>query len=160
MIGHERLGSGPRAVIVLNDWICDTSTWDGARAYLDAGAFTWAFADLRGYGRSRGQAGEFTVEEAAADAIALADALGWRRFAIVGHSMSCLVALHLAQHFPDRIDRAIVLTPPPPAGFGADGARLDAMRAMAIDDAKRMTFLRSRLGDRLSEGWLRFKADR
>jgi 3-oxoadipate enol-lactonase len=160
MIGHERLGSGPRAVIVMNDWICDTSTWDGARAYLDTAAFTWAFADLRGYGRSRGQGGKLTVEEAAADVIALADGLGWRRFAIVGHSMSCLVALHLAQHFQDRIDHAVLLTPPPPAGFGADDARLDAMRAMAIDDAKRMTFLRSRLGEHLSEGWLRFKADR
>jgi 3-oxoadipate enol-lactonase len=160
MIGHERLGSGPRPVIVMNDWICDTSTWDAARAYLDTAAFTWAFADLRGYGRSRGQAGSFTVEEAAADVIALADELGWRRFAIVGHSMSCLVALHLAQHFPDRIEQAVLLTPPPPAGFGADEARLDAMRAMALDDAKRMTFLRSRLGERLSDGWLRFKAER
>lgn len=64
MIGHERLGSGPRAVIVMNDWICDTSTWDGARAYLDAVAFTWVFADLRGYGRSRGQGGELTVRHA------------------------------------------------------------------------------------------------
>jgi hypothetical protein len=55
MIGHETLGTGPRRVIVLNDWLCDTSTWDRARAYLDGSEFTWAFADLRGYGRSKGQ---------------------------------------------------------------------------------------------------------
>jgi pimeloyl-ACP methyl ester carboxylesterase len=55
MIGHEEHGSGQHAVVILNDWICDTSTWDGAQAYLDTVRFTWAFADLRGYGRSRGQ---------------------------------------------------------------------------------------------------------
>ncbi len=65
---------------------------DGARAYLDVASVTWTFADLRGYGRSRSFAGEFTVEEAAADAIELADALGWPLFAVVGHSMSSLVA--------------------------------------------------------------------
>ena len=161
MIGHDKVGSGPLGIVVLNDWMGDTSSWDGARAYLDAARFTWAFADLRGYGRSRGLPGEFTVTEAAADVVALADALGWRRFAIVGHSMSSLVALHLAQHLPDRIDRAVVLTPPPPGGFGADDAMLDAMRAVGRgDDAKRMSSLRMRWGDRLSEGWMQFKAAR
>ena len=76
--------------------------------------------------------------------------------------MSCLVALHLAQHSPDRIGRAVVLTPPPPAGFGADESRLAFLHAVARgDDGERMSWLRSRLGDhRLSEGWLRFKAER
>lgn len=161
MLGHETLGSGSTRVVVLNDWMCDTSTWDGARSYLDGSSFTWVFADLRGYGRSRGQPGEFTAEEAAADVIELADALNWPRFALVGHSMSTLVALHLAQHRPDRIERVVVLTPPPPTGFGADEARLDALRGVARgDDSKRMNYLRARLGDRLSDGWARFKAER
>jgi len=161
MIGHAKVGSGANAVLVLNDWIGDTSSWDGARAYLDGVRFTWAFADLRGYGRSRGRAGDFTVEEAAADAIELAGALGWQRFAIVGHSMSSLVALHLAQHRPDRIRRTVVVGPPPPAGFGADEARLDSLRAVGRgDDSTRMNWLRARLGDRMSEGWLRYKAER
>jgi pimeloyl-ACP methyl ester carboxylesterase len=162
MLGHETLGSGSTHAVVLNDWMCDTSTWEGARAYLDGVRFTWAFADLRGYGRSRDRAGEHSVEEAAADVNELTEALGWRRFAIVGHSMSCLVALHLAQHSPDRIERAVLLAPPPPAGFGADDATLEAMRGVARgDDARRMKALQARLGgDRLSEGWVRFKLDR
>ena len=68
-LGYEVLGSGSIHVIVLNDWMCDTSTWDGARAYLDGQAFTWALADLRGYGRSRGQRGKHTVEECASDVL-------------------------------------------------------------------------------------------
>jgi pimeloyl-ACP methyl ester carboxylesterase len=161
VLGHDRVGSGPRGVIVLNDWMCDTSTWDGARAYLDGECFSWAFADLRGYGRSRGRRGAFTVLEAATDVLALADAIGWSRFAIVGHSMSALVALHLAQHHADRAERAVLLTPPPPGGFGADDARLEGMRALARgDDAMRTAALAERFGDRLSRGWAAFKVAR
>ena len=161
VLGHDRAGSGPRRVIVLNDWMCDTSTWDGARAYLDGERFSWAFTDLRGDGRSRGRAGAFTALEAATGVLALADALGWSRFAIVGHSMSTLVALHLAQHHADRIERAVLLTPAPPAGFGADNAGLEGTRALAQgDDAMRMAVLTERFGDRLTRGWAAYKAAR
>jgi 3-oxoadipate enol-lactonase len=160
-IGHEVLGSGPMPVVILNDWLCDTSTWNGARVYLDGERFTWAFADLRGYGRSRDRGGPFTIGDAATDVIELADTHDWKQFAIVGHSMSCLVALHLAQHYPDRIAHVVVITPPPPAGFGADAAMLEGSRALARgDDAMRSTALKQRFGDRLSPGWSAYKAAR
>jgi pimeloyl-ACP methyl ester carboxylesterase len=111
-IGHELVGTGPARAVIMNDWLCDTSTWAGARAFLDGARFTFAFADLRGHGRSRGRAGKFTLDESAADVLALADALGWARFAAVGHSMSALIALCLAQHHADRIERVVALAPP------------------------------------------------
>jgi 3-oxoadipate enol-lactonase len=161
MIGHDELGAGANPVVVLNDWMSDTSSWDSARAYLDGARFTWTFADLRGYGRSRHIAGAFTVEEAAGDVLELADARGLRQFAVIGHSMSTLVALHLAQHAPDRIERAVVLTPPPPTGFGADDATLAALVGLArADEEVRVDAWRTRYGSRLSEGWARFKAER
>lgn len=160
-IGHELVGSGPMPVVVLNDWMCDTSTWDGARAYLDSARFTWAFADLRGYGRSKNRSGAFTVTEAAADVIQLGGALRWNRFAVIGHSMSSLVALHLAQHRSDRIAQVVVITPPPPTGFGADDAMLEGARALALgDDAMRGAVLKQRFGNRLSPGWTLYKAAR
>jgi pimeloyl-ACP methyl ester carboxylesterase len=86
----------------------------------------------------------FTVEEAATDVLEVADALGWRRFAIIGHSMSSLVALHLVQHWPGRIEKAVLVTPPPPMGLGADESRLDYLRSIACgDDSKRIDWLRS-----------------
>lgn len=161
MLGHEVIGSGAGHVVVLNDWLCDTSTWDGARAYLDRERFTWSFTDVRGYGRSRGQTGAFTVEEIAADVLAMADARGMRSFAVVGHSMSTLVAMHLAQHAPDRIVRIVLLTPPPPSGLGVDDFTLGALEAAARgDDARRTRAVRVMFGERLSEGFVRFKVDR
>jgi 3-oxoadipate enol-lactonase len=160
-IGHELVGSGPMPVVILNDWLCDTSTWDGARVYLDGARFTWAFADLRGYGRSRSRSGAFTVREAAADVVDLSDAHRWRRFAIIGHSMSSLVALHLAQHHSDRITHTVVITPPPPTGLGADDAMLEGARALARgDDAMRGAVLKQRFGNRLSPGFTAHKAAR
>lgn len=159
LIGHELVGTGSIRVVVMNDWLCDTSTWDGARAYLDTNRFTYAFADLRGYGRSMGRPGTFTLPEAAADVISLAKALHWERFAVVGHSMSSLVALHLAQHFADQLQRAVALTPPPPTGFGADDAALSASRELALaDDATRLAFFLQQFGTRLSPGWAHYKA--
>jgi pimeloyl-ACP methyl ester carboxylesterase len=161
MLGHEVVGSGPRGVIVLNDWICDTSTWSDARRYLDDVSFTWAFTDVRGYGRSLDQPGKLDIAEIAGDVLALADSFGWQRFALIGHSMTTLAALHLAQQQPQRIERAIVLTPTPPAGLGLDDATFAALTAVSRgDDAARLGTLNAMWGDRLSEGWVRFKLAR
>jgi 3-oxoadipate enol-lactonase len=161
MLGYHQLGSGETKVIVLNDWICDTSSWDAAHAYLDRASFTWLFADLRGYGRSKSFAGRFTVEEAAADVVSLADVLGWTHFAVVGHSMSTLVALHLAQQLPERIDHVAVLAPVPTTGLGVDDATLGSLQGMARgSEAQRIEGLRASWGDRLSEQWIQFKAQR
>ena len=161
MLGHEVVGSGPLGVIVLNDWISDTSSWSDARRYLDDASFTWAFTDVRGYGRSLDQQGKFDIGEIASDVLALADSLGWQRFAVVGPSMTCLAALHLAQREPRRIERAVVLTPTPPAGLGFDDATFAALTGVSRgDDAARLGTLNAMWGDRLSEGWVSFKLAR
>ena len=161
VLGHELVGSGPARVVIMNDWLCDTSAWDGARVFLDRTRFTFAFADLRGYGRSRGLAGEFTLAEAASDVIALADALGWPQFAVVGHSMSALVAIHLGQHHAGRIERVVALTPPPPMGLGVNDDMLAASRALALaDDRTRMELLTNWFGSRLPRAWAGYKASR
>lgn len=161
MLGYDVYGSGPKSVIVLNDWVSDTSSWDPARPYLDQQAYRWVFADLRGYGRSIEQRGEYTVTEAAGDVLQLADALDLRSFALVGHSMSALIALHLAQQPSTRVSRAVLITPPPPRGLGMDEAGVAGMEALgAGDDAYRLAALRGLWGDRLGDGWARYKARR
>jgi 3-oxoadipate enol-lactonase len=71
------------------------------------------------------------------------------------------VALHLAQHHADRIERVVLLTPPPPSGFGADDATIEASRALALaDDTTRLATVAQRFGGRLSPGWATYKASR
>src|SRR5215467_15896582 len=74
--------------MALHGWCGSARGWGSLPDYLDGSAFTYVFPDLRGYGGRRDVTGEFTMAEAAADALALADELGWERFAMIGHSMS------------------------------------------------------------------------
>lgn len=160
-LGYGQIGSGSIRVIVLNDWMSCTSSWQPTHAYLGQEQFTWVFADLRGYGRSKEQLGNYDLVEAAGDVLELADALGWTRFSIVGHSMSSLIALHLAQQRPSLLSRVVVIAPPPPIPPSPELGVLDSMMSVARgDDATRQQVLKSAWGDRLSEGWIRFKLAR
>lgn len=80
IIGHTLHGHGGEGVIVLHGWFSDYSEFQPLFHCLDVETFTYAFIDYRGYGKSRAIAGEYTIQEIAADALALADHLGWERF--------------------------------------------------------------------------------
>ena len=161
VLGHEKIGAGVVNVIVMNDWMADTSTWDPAKPYLDLEEFTWVFADLRGYGRSKMLLGPFDLKQSVTDILTLADHLGWRKFSIVGHALSTLIAMHLAQHHAHRIERAIVLAPIPPAGLGTEKTMLEAVRKIdSSHNKRRIEVLTERWGNRLSKGWVKFKAAR
>jgi haloacetate dehalogenase len=70
--------------------------------------------DLRGYGGSRAPAGGphgdgFSKREIAADLVELMDALGFARFAVVGHDRGGRVAYRMALDHPTRVERLVVL---------------------------------------------------
>jgi 3-oxoadipate enol-lactonase len=160
ILGHRRIGGGPRRVVVMNDWLSDTTTWDACRPYLDEERFSWVFADLRGYGASRGRAGSFDAREAADDVLARASAIGWPTFSIVGHSMSTYVAMHLAQHAADRVERVVLITPAPRRGFGAGAAWIESAQADTRDDTRRAETIRARFAGRLCSRWAQHKTRR
>jgi pimeloyl-ACP methyl ester carboxylesterase len=67
--------------------------------------------DNRGHGRSDQPAGEaaYLLDRFAADVVALADALEWRRFVLLGHSMGGMVAQVVATEHPDRLDALVLM---------------------------------------------------
>jgi len=70
--------------------------------------------DARGHGASGGapEPGAYRWESLAADLLALADALGHRRFVAAGASMGAATALHAAVRAPERIDALVLMVPP------------------------------------------------
>ena len=66
---HLTIGSGDRHVMALHGWFGSARGWGSLPEYLDGSAFTYVFPDLRGYGGRRDVTGEFTMAEAAADAL-------------------------------------------------------------------------------------------
>lgn len=112
---HVTVGSGDHHVLAIHGWFGSARGWGSLPDWLDRSAYTWAFMDLRGYGDRMRTAGEFTVDEVAADALAVADDLGWDRFSLVGHSMGGKFAHRVLLQAPDRV-RALVGLNAVPAG--------------------------------------------
>ena len=108
------IGSGDRHVLAVHGWFGSARGWGSLPEFLDRSTYTYAFMDLRGYGGRKQVAGEFTMEEAGADAITLADELGWDRFSVIGHSMGAKVAHQVLLQAPDRVDELVGLNPVPP----------------------------------------------
>ena len=65
--------------------------------------------DLRGRGRSNDLGGEAGLASHARDLVAVLDALGVERVVVVGHSMGAFVALVLADLYPERVARVVLV---------------------------------------------------
>jgi pimeloyl-ACP methyl ester carboxylesterase len=136
------IGSGDRHVLAVHGWFGSARGWGSLPDFLDRSTYTYAFMDLRGYGGRQEVAGEFTMEEAAADAIALAGELGWDRFSVIGHSMGAKVAHQMLLQAPDRVDKLVGLNPVPASAVPMDeqswalfsGAAANAGNRAAIID--------------------------
>ena len=117
---HVTVGSGAHHGLALHGWFGSARGWGTLPDYLDGSAYTYVFMDLRGYGDRQQVPGAFTMAEAASDAIALADELGWERFSMIGHSMSGQAIQHVLLRFPGRVRRLVALNPIPATGIRFD----------------------------------------
>jgi pimeloyl-ACP methyl ester carboxylesterase len=107
------VGSGGHRVLAIHGWFGSARGWGSLPEWLDGSAYTWVFMNLRGYGDRKDVAGEFTVDEVAADALAVADELGWDRFSVVGHSMGAKFAHRVLLEAPDRVRKLVGLNSVP-----------------------------------------------
>lgn len=69
--------------------------------------------DLRGHGRSPAPPGPYTLDELGGDLLALLDRLEVARAHIAGVSLGGMVAMWLAAHAPDRVDRLVTVCSSP-----------------------------------------------
>jgi pimeloyl-ACP methyl ester carboxylesterase len=164
LLGHRLHGHGEEGVLVLHDWMGDAANYEPMLPYLDPALATWAFADLRGYGDSRAFAGRFTVEEAASDAFRLAEALGWRRFHLVGHSMTGMVVQRMAiddgKAGAKRLKSVVAITPVSAGGYPADAGTKEFLWSLIGESELSKQGFSLLTGQRLSERWATVKTDR
>lgn len=90
------------AVLLLHGAGMDRSVWALQAPRLGGRGVTALVPDLPGHGRSGGEP-TASVDALAAFVWNLADALGLRRLALVGHSMGALAALAAAASAPERV---------------------------------------------------------
>ena len=113
-MNYKILGSGPEKILTMHNWFCDCTSYEPMMPYLDTEQYTYAFMDLRGYGKAKEIKGSYTVEEASQDAMKVASSLGWTEFHVMGHSMSGMIAQKMALN--SQIKSVIAITPVPACG--------------------------------------------
>lgn len=147
---HLSIGSGDRRVLAVHGWFGSSRGWGSLPDFLDRSACTYAFMDLRGYGDRKQVPGEFTIAEAAADAIALADDLGWDRFSVLGHSMGGKVAHRILLQAPDRVDKLIGLNPVPASAVPMDEQGWELFSGAAANAGNRAAIIDFTTGGKLT----------
>lgn len=154
MIKHISVGRGPNKVLVLHGWFGSAEAWRPIFPALDTERFTYAFMDYRGYGERGDEIGEYTIEEIARDALALADQLGWDKFNLVGHSMGGKAVQRVLANAPQRVRRIVAITPVPASGVKFDEATWTFFSSAATEAQVRHAIIFNTTGARLSRAWV------
>jgi pimeloyl-ACP methyl ester carboxylesterase len=95
---------------------CRLSRWPADSAYADAGIL-YVTTDRAGYGQATRRRGRCVASEAQ-DVLAVADAMGFERFGVIGGSGGGPHALACAALLGDRVERAACLVGLAPLGAG------------------------------------------
>ncbi|WP_025138414.1 alpha/beta fold hydrolase [Achromobacter sp. DH1f] len=108
--GGERAGRD--AVIVIPGITSPAATWGFVAERLGRQFDTYVL-DVRGRGlTSSGPDLDYGLDAQAADVVALAQALGLTRYALVGHSMGGRIAVRAASRAPQGLTRLVIVDPP------------------------------------------------
>jgi pimeloyl-ACP methyl ester carboxylesterase len=107
-------GSGPPLLLV-HGW---PENWYAWRFVMPALArdFTVIAVDQRGIGLSEKSDDGYDTANLAADLIGVMDALGYDRFAVVGHDTGYIISYALAADHRERVDRLVLAEVPGPPG--------------------------------------------
>jgi pimeloyl-ACP methyl ester carboxylesterase len=129
-------GRGDQKVLVLHGWVMDAGVWLPTRALSDVAKFTFAYVDFPGYGTNRSVARlPDSIDAMAEVALNAAADLGWKSYAVVGHSMGATTALRVATLAPAAVSTVVAVSPVSPAGTVLDDETLAMFRGAWNDPA-------------------------
>jgi pimeloyl-ACP methyl ester carboxylesterase len=101
--------SGSLPVIALHGWLDNANSFDRMLPYLDN--LHVIAMDLAGHGRSdfRSADSGYDIWYDISDIMSVADAMGWERFALLGHSRGAVISGLVAGTYPERISHAVLI---------------------------------------------------
>ncbi len=106
--GGKPFDAAKPTVVFIHGVLNDHSVWILQSRYLANHGYNVLAVDLPGHCRSAGEAPS-TVEEAAAFIVALLDAVGVPKAALVGHSWGSLIALEAAAQLKERVSHLVLV---------------------------------------------------
>jgi pimeloyl-ACP methyl ester carboxylesterase len=123
--------AGLPRLLALHGWLDNAASFDRLAPLL-CEQFHIVALDLPGHGWSghRPPGTWYHYVDYLGDVLAAADALGWERFGLLGHSLGGAVASVLAAACPDRIERLLLVEALGPLTGDADQALAQLQRAL------------------------------
>jgi pimeloyl-ACP methyl ester carboxylesterase len=108
--GLRNGNTGGMPLLALHGWLDNAASFRPMAPAL-AAAYDLVALDMPGHGRSFHYPAdaEYSLFSTILDLLAAADALGWKRFALLGHSMGGAIGSLLAAAAPDRIERLYLI---------------------------------------------------
>ena len=112
---HAVIGGDGPPLLLVHGW---PESWYAWRLLMPelARDFEVIAVDQRGMGLSDKPQDGYDAGTLAGDLVALMDALGHERFAVVGHDTGYIISYALAADHPDRVERLVVAEIPGPQG--------------------------------------------
>jgi pimeloyl-ACP methyl ester carboxylesterase len=94
-INYFQQGQGDTTLLFLHGWCIDATYWENQVNYFSKNYSVFAI-DLPGFGKSKAERTNWTVEEYARDVTAFIDSMNLKNVVIIGHSMAGEIMLQTA----------------------------------------------------------------
>jgi pimeloyl-ACP methyl ester carboxylesterase len=130
----EAGASDAPAVLLVHGLLSDSGTWTADLEPL-AGLGVHAIAiDLLGHGRSDAPRGLYLLDDFALLLDHFMDAIGLESATLCGHSLGGAIAVHFGYHYPDRVERLVLVSA---GGLGREVSPV--LRMLALPGAEALT---------------------
>ena len=115
-IHYEIAGDGETAVVLVHGNIASWRWWLSVLENPPAGCTAYV-SDIRGFGDSEQTEGGYNIEQFAADLDDFVNELALDHIHLVGHSLGAAVALQYAVQYPRKVQKLMLVSPPPADGM-------------------------------------------
>jgi pimeloyl-ACP methyl ester carboxylesterase len=94
-INYFQQGQGDTTLLFLHGWCIDRTYWENQVAYFSKNYSVYAI-DLPGFGKSKAERTNWTIEEYANDVTAFIDSMNLKNIVLIGHSLAGEIMLQTA----------------------------------------------------------------
>ncbi len=109
-VHYEVFGRG-HPVILLHGWLGSWGLWQDTMEFLSRKYRTYAL-DFWGFGESDKKRDSYSVQDFISLVDQFMEQMGIKSAPLVGHSMGGTVSLSVAAHYPERVDKVVVIGSP------------------------------------------------
>jgi pimeloyl-ACP methyl ester carboxylesterase len=101
--------TGERPIIASHGWLDNAGSFDLLAPLLPGNEIV--ALDLAGHGRSGSRSADsaYNLWQDVGDLLDVADAMGWKRVTLLGHSRGAGISMLFAGTFPERVDKLVLL---------------------------------------------------